>query len=505
MNYVVYVGPYKRAGMGGRGSGRKTTAVARKVTLASLAAVVEAQRAEIASLRASVEILLSRGGGDRDREGCRLEFDAGDGVGCERVAANGTAVPVRAGNGKAPAAEPTQPSPPGPPLPASASTQVLMGGPTEGILGKLLFVSSEKASGARRSAEGFGPEPTSSRVVRNVRRKTSASFPTTLDTLPRDVLHALASGLSAGDLGSLMSCSKGLRDGLRGAAPAEIVFHGSDSASAPWGTPPPRSSDILWAQPTTKIGRACRALRNGGAAKHLRRLRVFLWENFSTEAPEVEALIRECAALETFELSMPGIGSRSHQFVDLVFMWTGRIFDILPSDLTTLEIPIAPAMLNGSCLARFTKLEYLTVATYAPLPGSVSRPSNSPFRLLIETVLSQLPRLRSLVARGNANNPLPIDISLISESLESFIVRHDKEVTVTNFRCPKLRTFQLSSVPSHGESESMWKALETGAHALDLETVPADCRRDFHQQGFVDGVFSFDHDGNFDFSHGSEL
>lgn len=311
--------------MGGPGNETTARAVAPEVTLASLAAIVEAQRAEIASLRASVEILLSRGGGDRDREGCRLEFDAGDGVGCERVAVNGTAVPMRAGNGKAPAAEPMQPLPPGPPLPAVASASSPASALTQllkGILGKLLFVSSEKASGARRSAEGFGPEPTSSRVARNVRRKTSASFPTTLDTLPRDVLHALASGLSAGDLGSLMSCSKRLRDGLLGAAPAEIVFHGTNRVSTPWGTPPPRSSDILSAQPTTKIGRACRALRKGGAAKQLRRLRVFLFDNFCTEAPEVEALIRECGALETLELCMPGIYTRSHQFVDLVLIWT---------------------------------------------------------------------------------------------------------------------------------------------------------------------------------------
>lgn len=130
--------------------------------------------------------------------------------------------------------------------------------------------------------------------------------------------------------------------------------------------------------------------------------------------------------------------------------------------------------------------DYLTLAN---CPGTVIGVR------LIETVLPQLPRLRSLVVRGNIFNPLPADISLVSESLESFIVHNDKRVEVTSFRCPKLRTFQLSNTyPKDGES--VWKALETGAHAMDLETVPADCGSTFYHHSFVDGVFSFNHNSN---------
>jgi hypothetical protein len=47
----------------------------------------------------------------------------------------------------------------------------------------------------------------------------------------------------------------------------------------------------------------CRNLRDSGAAKQLSRLRVFLWDGFLEDAPEVETLLRECGgALETFEL-----------------------------------------------------------------------------------------------------------------------------------------------------------------------------------------------------------
>jgi hypothetical protein len=46
---------------------------------------------------------------------------------------------------------------------------------------------------------------------------------------------------------------------------------------------------------------------------------------------------------------------------------------------------------------------------------------------IIETILLHLPRLRSLVVRGNSRHTLRTDIELVSNSLESLIIHNDKE------------------------------------------------------------------------------
>lgn len=198
---------------------------------------------------------------------------------------------------------------------------------------------------------------------------------------------------------------------------------------------------------------------------------------------------------------MPSLDHRQENFIDRAFEWTRRIFDAAPSGLTTLRVPIVPAMLDGFAFARFPNLDHLTVAAYgaahaiSSLDGSVVRSTRGKYPgvgtvdiPVIETILPQLPRLRSLVVRGNSRHPLRKDIVLESSSLESFIVHNDKELCVASYRCPKLRTLQLSCWFT---AQSAWTALETGTHAIDLRTVPPQCKSKLFDHGFADGVFSF--------------
>ena len=230
-----------------------------KLTLASLAAVVEAQRAEIASLRASVELLMK-----------------------ERGEADG-------GAQRPQPAEPPLSPPSSPPLPPPPPR-------TRGV-----DYSAQRITGAGNQSSIRSSD--SAQQGRNVRQKSTPPFtPPTIHSLPRDVLHMLASRLRAGDLVRLTLCSKGLRDGLRGAVLSEVAMHG-ESGSSCWNESAPGAEYVLSAPPTTNLGRMCRNLRDSGAAKQLSRLRVFLWDGFLEDAPEVETLLRECGgALETFEL-----------------------------------------------------------------------------------------------------------------------------------------------------------------------------------------------------------
>jgi hypothetical protein len=276
-----------------------------------------------------------------------------------------------------------------------------------------------------------------------------------------------------------MICCKGLRDGLHGAAPSEIVMHGGSSSN--WDKPTLRAECMLSAPPTTKLGRMCRNMRNSGVAKVLLRLRVFLWDGLRKDAPELEALLRECGALETFELCMPSIVHRDDTFIEHAFNWTERLLAATPTGITKLQIPLVPGILrNGSSLERLTKLEHLTVTTSGLGGGTKEFP-------VIEIILSRLPRLRSLIVRSTGRNPMPRNIKLVSESLESLIIHNDKRASVASYNCPKLRTLQLScyDLPEGN-------ALESGTHAMDLTTIPAELKSTWHHHGFIDGMFVAD-------------
>jgi len=433
-----------------------------KLTLASLAAVVEAQRAEIVSLRASVELLMKERG----------EADVGA----------------------------LRPQTAGPPLPPPSSPPLPPPPPGTSVVDYLaLRVTGAGKQSSNRSSD-------SAQQGRNVRQKSTAvPTPPTLHSLPEDVLHMLASRLRAFDLGHLMLCAKGLRDGLRGATPYEVVLHGSSHSLLVWSKSPPSAEYVLSATPTTKLGRMCRNLRNSGTAKQLLRLRVFLWNGFREDAPELEALLHECIALEKFELCMPPLVYRTDPFMEHAFEWTERLFAAASAGIITLEVPLVPALMDGLGFERFTQLQHLTVSTYGAAQATASPDGSICCSLVhvapaggatikvpvIETILLHLPRLRSLVVRGNSRHQLRHDIELISESLESLIVYKDKEACVGSYNCPKLRTLRCSGlIPSWSAPLSSWTALETGTHAMDLTTVPVDLKPTWFTRGFVDGVFA---------------
>jgi len=334
-------------------------------------------------------------------------------------------------------------------------------------------------------------------VDRNVRQKTTP-IPSSsqLDTLPKDTLYVLVSRLSASELGCLMLYNRGLRNGLRGAvpeAPYEVVMHGTEVLCSilQLDTPLPPSRAILSAPPRTELGRRCRNIMESGVAGRLRRLRVFLWNGLCTEVPEVDVLVRACGALEMLELCMPPFTHRNDRFIRCAFILTQRIFEAAPPGLTKLQVPIVPGMLIGSGFMRFANLEHLTIATYGAGQDMDERLEGSagwrePCQGLIESILLQLPRLRSLVVRSGFQGLMP-DIKLVSESLESFVIKGGKEDCVGFYRCPRLRTLQLNCT---WPPEGAWIALETGTHALDLTTVPEDCTDEWCRHGFANGVFT---------------
>jgi len=344
-----------------------------------------------------------------------------------------------------------------------------------------------------------------------VRQKTATTLAPArcakLDALPGFALHTIASHLGALDLGRLLLCRKGLMEGLRGASPSEVVMHGSEISRVRWDQPIPSVDEILAAPPTTKLGWMCRNLRESGAARQLRELRVFLWEDFRVEAPEVKALLRECGALQRFELGMPTYQNRSRDFKECAFIWIERILEAAPSSLTTLQVPIIPAILDRSQLSRFPNLENLVVATYgasesrqvvqakqalASLGVYKTCGSTSAFHYgcpgVVESILLSVPRLRSLVVRRSNLSVLRPDIKLVSESLESLDIQ-DKCACVDNYRCPKLRTLQLSCYLQEPEASAGWTALKTGIHALDITTVPLNYKAEWSSHDFTDGIF----------------
>jgi hypothetical protein len=120
--------------------------------------------------------------------------------------------------------------------------------------------SRQKRPPALRSERG---------ATRNVRHKNAAA-PMTLDALPRDALQALVreGGLSARDLGRLMLCDKGLRDGLRGVAPTEIllsqpaiVVSGGGSFHFNWDSLLPALEVTISKPPATRLARESAAER----------------------------------------------------------------------------------------------------------------------------------------------------------------------------------------------------------------------------------------------------
>ena len=85
----------------------------------------------------------------------------------------------------------------------------------------------------------------------------------------------------------------------------------------------------------------CRNLRHSGASRQLKTLRIFLLEDFCYDAPEVVALILECAAVARSELCMQSFRYRDESYVECDFLWIAHIFEAAPSTLTTLQIPLS--------------------------------------------------------------------------------------------------------------------------------------------------------------------
>jgi|AntAceMinimDraft_11_1070367.scaffolds.fasta_scaffold130964_2 hypothetical protein len=88
-------------------------------------------------------------------------------------------------------------------------------------------------------------------------------------------------------------------------------------------------------------------------------------------------------------------------------------------------------------------------------------------------------------------HPLPADIKLISESLESLIINGDNQTCVGTYMCPKLHTLKCSAWCTDAEAVA---ALESGTHAIDLQTVPEGARPQLiHLHGFAKNGPSLHH------------
>jgi len=231
---------------------------------------------------------------------------------------------------------------------------------------------------------------------------------------------------------------------------------------------------------------------------------VFLNDCFRLEAPEIQALLSECSAIKALDLKLPPTYTRGQNFKEDVLEWSQRLFDVAPSELTSLRAPITHAQMDdGLAFSRFTKLENLTMFVGAgvydesgqvPWTTATSTQLVSRSVMLIDNVLANLPLRTLTVCAGALQESRYVDygsqLKLTSDTLESFTITGSKTAYVSKFRCPNLKTLLLDYFYClEDKIDTVWDALQSGVHSLDLTTMPAGHKENWCRFGFKDGVF----------------